>query len=188
MASTAVNTVEKSEFEIVFRQYYEGLCHYANMWMKDMDAAEEVVQNTFVKLWEKREQLSIESSLKSYLYKAVYHASLNEIKHQKVKDKYINMQSKEEPYGELYSESGLKDLEKRIEEAIQKLPEQCRIIFQMSRFRNLKYREIADVLNISVKTVENQMGKALKIMRSNLADYLGIILIVIHILIQSRLW
>lgn len=187
MGNTALNTLDAHEYEIVFRQYYESLCHYANMWMKDMDAAEEIVQNTFVRLWEKKASLKIESSLKSYLYKSVYHAALNEIKHQNVKNKYINMQHSEEPIHEMRSDAQVKDLEQRIDAALQKLPEQCRLIFQMSRFRELKYREIAEVLNISVKTVENQMGKALKIMRTNLSDYLSILLLVLNILLQVSL-
>jgi RNA polymerase sigma-70 factor (ECF subfamily) len=98
------------------------------------------------------------------------------------------MQSSEEPYNEMQSDSQVKILEQRIEKALLNLPEQCRLIFQMSRFRQLKYREIADVLNISVKTVENQMGKALKIMRSNLADYLGILLIILNLLLNNTAW
>jgi RNA polymerase sigma-70 factor (ECF subfamily) len=98
------------------------------------------------------------------------------------------MQSTEEPISEMSSESQVRELERKIEDAIQKLPEQCGIIFRMSRFRQLKYKEIADILGISVKTVENQMGKALKLMRMNLADYLGAILIVIHILIENFPW
>lgn len=98
------------------------------------------------------------------------------------------MHNTEEPYSDMQSASQVKDLEKRIEQALLKLPEQCRLIFQMSRFRQLKYREIADVLNISVKTVENQMGKALKIMRTNLSDYLGILLIVLNFIIEFISW
>ena len=188
MGNTTSYKLDAAEYEIVFRQYYESLCHYANTWMKDMDAAEEIVQNTFVKLWEKKESLNIEISLKSYLYKSVYHASLNEIKHQNVKNKYINMHNNEEPLDNMQSVSQIRDLEHRIDQALQKLPEQCRLVFQMSRFRQLKYREIADVLNISVKTVENQMGKALKIMRSNLADYLGILLLILNLLINHITW
>lgn len=177
----------RAEYEIIFRQYYQSLCFYANTWLKDMDAAEEVVQNTFVKLWEKRESLKPEVSLKAYLYKAVYNASLNEIKHQKVKDKYINMQNQEEPTDHIRQEQSLKDLERRIKESLERLPEQCRLVFQLSRFENLKYREIAEVLNISVKTVENHMGKALRLMRQNLADYLVVTIIIIHHIIH-RSW
>lgn len=188
MGNTALYKLESAEYELVFKQYYEGLCRYANLILKDMDASEEVVQQTFVKLWEKRANLSIETSLKLYLYKSVYNASLNELKHLAVKDKYINMQNSEEKSNEMQNVAQVKELEEKIEKALLKLPEQCRLIFQMSRFRQLKYREIADILNISVKTVENQMGKALKIMRTNLADYLGLVLIVLNILIQLTTW
>ena len=181
-------TASVSSFELIFKEYYEGLCYYANMWLKDMDSAEEVVQAKFDKVWEKDALATVDGSVKSYLYRAVYNASLNEIKHRKVKDKYIHMQSTEEPISEMSSESQVRELERKIEDAIQKLPEQCGIIFRMSRFRQLKYKEIADILGISVKTVENQMGKALKLMRMNLADYLGAILIVIHILIENFPW
>lgn len=170
----------ESEYEFIFRQYYQGLCNYANMFLKDMDNAEEIVQQVFVKLWEKREQTVIEGSVKSYLYKSVYNTSMNELKHRKIKENYLQMQSTNEHIEHPLSESNLKELERNIEKALLNLPEQCRLIFKMSRFEDLKYREIADVLNISPKTVENQMGKALRLMRENLSDYLTIFFIIIH--------
>jgi RNA polymerase sigma-70 factor (ECF subfamily) len=173
---TPFNISRKEDYEWIFRQYYQGLCNYANMWLRDMDNAEEVVQNTFVRLWEKKDGINIDTSVKSYLYKAVYHASLNEIRHKKVKEDYANMQ-KEEQTTEADSRGNARELENKIEKALLTLPEQCRLIFSMSRFEELKYREIATVLNVSVKTVENQMGKALRLMRENLADYLSIILV-----------
>jgi RNA polymerase sigma-70 factor (ECF subfamily) len=188
MGNTALYSLESEEYELLFRQYYESLCHYANMILKDMDAAEEVVQKTFVKLWEKKSNLSIETSIKSYLYKSVYHASLNELKHIAVKNKYISMQNQEEPVNEMQNSANVIELENRIEKALLNLPQQCRLIFQMSRFRHLKYREIADILNISIKTVENQMGKALKLMRTNLADYLSIVLLILHSILQIKSW
>lgn len=170
----------ESEYEFIFRQYYQGLCNYANMFLKDIDNAEEIVQSVFVKLWEKRETLQIEGSVKSYLYKAVYNASMNELKHGKIKENYLQMQARNEQIEHPLSQSNLRELEKNIEKALMNLPEQCRLIFKMSRFEDLKYREIASVLNISPKTVENQMGKALRLMRENLADYLTILFIIIH--------
>lgn len=184
MGTTATGAMETTDFELVFKEYYEGLCHYANMVLKDMDHAEEVVQSTFVRIWEKKALVNIEGSVKSYLYRAVHNSSLNEIKHKKVREKYFEMQKQDEPISEMHSEGQLKELEKRIEEALQRLPEQCGLIFRMSRYRHLKYREIADILGISVKTVENQMGKALKLMRMNLADYLGVILLLFHLIID----
>lgn len=188
MTNTAMKGQEaisaNAEFEIVFRQYYEGLCRYAGLWIKDDDESEEIVQNVFVKLWEKRDGIRIDTSLKAYLYKSVYHASLNFIKHRKVREEYLHMKEKIEEHSEISQEHSLKELEGRIEKALLELPEQCRLIFSMSRFQELKYRDIAEILNISVKTVENQMGKALRLMRMNLADYLNIILIIIHFLIN----
>jgi RNA polymerase sigma-70 factor (family 1) len=188
MSSQELSANTHHDYEVIFRSYYERLCHYANMWLKDMDASEEVVQNTFVKLWEKRDSIKVELSVKSYLYRAVYNASINEIKHQKVKDNYANMHNNHEPSNELHSQSELKELESRIEKALKSLPEQCRLIFQMSRYQDLKYREIADILNISIKTVENQMGKALKMMRMNLSDYLAITIISIQTILEYTIW
>jgi RNA polymerase sigma-70 factor (ECF subfamily) len=176
---TSFKISREEDYEWIFRQYYQNLCNYAHTWLKDMDASEEVVQSVFVRLWEKKELLSIDTSIKSYLYKAVYHASLNEIRHRKIKEQYIHMQKEEEVSGPDIN-SGAKELEGKIEKALLTLPEQCRLIFRMSRFEELKYREIAAVLNISIKTVENQMGKALRLMRENLSDYLTIILVIIH--------
>lgn len=171
----------ENEYELIFRTYYKSLCSYAAVMLKDLDSAEETVQGVFVKLWEKRHQLSLEISVKAYLYKAVYHAALNEIKHRKVKQNYSQMELRNEQVVNPTSSSrSLKELETKIENALQKLPEQCRLIFRMSRFEELKYREIADVLNISVKTVENQMGKALRMMRENLADYLTLFFILFN--------
>jgi RNA polymerase sigma-70 factor (ECF subfamily) len=169
-----------SEFETVFKQYYEGLCCYASMWLKDTDESEEIVQLVFVQLWEKREKIQISTSLKSYLYKSVYHSALNTIKHQKIKEEYLHMKQSQIQENEIQSNQSLKELETRIEKALNTLPEQCKLIFSMSRFEDLKYREIADILNISIKTVENQMGKALKLMRHNLSDFLTILLVIIY--------
>jgi RNA polymerase sigma-70 factor (ECF subfamily) len=188
MSSQELSASTHHDYEVIFRSYYERLCHYANMWLKDMDASEEVVQNTFVKLWEKRDSIQVESSIKSYLYRAVYNASINEIKHQKVKDNYANMHYNQEPSSELHSQSELKELETRIDKALKSLPEQCRLIFQMSRYQELKYREIADILNISIKTVENQMGKALRMMRMNLSDYLAITIIIVQTILEYTIW
>jgi RNA polymerase sigma-70 factor (ECF subfamily) len=150
------------------------------MWLNDPDESEEVVQLVFVKMWEKREKFEINTSLKSYLYKSVYHSALNAIKHQKVKEEYLHMKQSQIQDSEIQSTQSLKELESRIEKALNALPEQCRLIFSMSRFEDLKYREIADILNISIKTVENQMGKALRLMRHNLTDFLTLLIVIIH--------
>jgi RNA polymerase sigma-70 factor, ECF subfamily len=161
-------------FETLFRDYYERLCNYANTFLNDIDEAEELVQNTFVSFWEKREAIEIHTSVKSYLYKIVHNNCLNRIKHEKVKQDYGNDYRYVAPDGFDNATQQLigKELEQEINRAIETLPPQCRQVFKLSRFENLTYAEIAEQLDVSVKTIENHMVKALKIMREELKDYL----------------
>lgn len=175
----AIREGNERVFEETFRKYYQSLCNYANSILKEMDEAEEVVQNLFLSIWEKRSDLEINISLKSYLYRAVHNHCLNRIKHLKVREEYQQYATNfyDASY-ESVSQTVMKnELEQKIEEAIKKLPEQCRLIFRMSRFEELKYHEIAEQLELSPKTVENQIGKALKILRVELAEYLPLIII-----------
>lgn len=176
---TTLKEGNESAFEMLFRTFYQPLCRYAYSFLQDRDEAEEVVQATFINVWDKRSQIDIETSVKSYLYRMVRNACLNFIKHEKVKQQHV---AHEMAFGEPAHEGPQQavvasELEEKIYEAMKALPEQCRIVFQLSRFEELKYSEIADQLGISVKTVENQMGKALKIMREQLKDYLPLFLI-----------
>jgi RNA polymerase sigma-70 factor (ECF subfamily) len=169
----------ENAFEMIFRTYYQPLCRYAYSFLQDKEEAEEVVQASFITVWEKRNTLAIETSLKSYLYRMVRNSCLNVIKHEKVKQQHV---AHELAVSEVASESvahkiQAAELEVKITEAMKTLPEQCRLVFQLSRFEELKYQEIADQLQISVKTVENHMGKALKLMRVQLKDYLPLFLI-----------
>lgn len=138
----------------------------------DPDEAEDLVQQAFVKLWEKRTSLDITWSVKSYLYKMVHNAALNQIRHAKTKEKYHQFNAQPLENAHEMPEDTLPELRQKFQKALQDLPPQCRNIFELSRFEELKYREIAEQLQISVKTVETQMGKALKMMRLHLADYL----------------
>ncbi|HVG14733.1 MAG TPA: RNA polymerase sigma-70 factor [Chitinophagaceae bacterium] len=172
-------TRDEAAFEKVFKTHFKALHAYAFTIIKDEAAAEEVVQNIFLKLWERSENLTIAGSVSSYLYRAVYNESLNHIKHQKVKMAYgqhlsFSMKDATDNAAKRVS---LKELEGRLATALNELPEQCRTIFQLSRFEELRYREIAEQLQISTKTVENQMGKALKILRVKLADFLLVTLL-----------
>ncbi|MDF2192269.1 RNA polymerase sigma-70 factor [Paraflavitalea sp. CAU 1676] len=166
-------------FEDVFKSHFKNLHAYACTIVKDDIMAEEMVQNVFYKIWERKAHLNIQTSLTAYLYRAVYHESLNYIKHLKVKTAYqsyatarMNQQADNAEKKVLLGE-----LEARLRTALQELPEQCRTIFQMSRFEELKYQEIADRLGLSIKTVENQMGKALKLMRLKLIDFLPFLIL-----------
>ncbi|HTM98643.1 MAG TPA: RNA polymerase sigma-70 factor [Pedobacter sp.] len=167
-----------ADFESLFKLHYKALLAYAAVILKDEDDAEEIVQQLFLRFWEKREQLNVQTSLKAYLYKCVYHDSLNYLKHQKVKSKYqdYTQHSMETTHHTAVDRLELTELQQQINLALNELPEQCRTIFQMSRFEELKYREIADQLGLSIKTIENQMGKALRIMRIKLADFLILVL------------
>ena len=179
---SAIQQGDISSFEMLFKTYYAPLCRFAMGFLEDSEEAEEVVQSMFIGFWEKRKKLGIETSLKAYLYQSVRNACLNELKRQKVRKIYASQQESEgEPMSESADRIAMKnELEEKIQVAIQTLPEQCRLIFQMSRFEELKYQEIADQLGLSIKTVENQMGKALKIMREQLKEYLPLIIILMR--------
>ena len=169
-------------FEMLFRTYYQPLCNYAYSFVQDRDEAEEIVQSTFFNIWEKRDNLAIHTGVKPYLYAMVRNASLNVIKHEKIKQQHV---ATEMAMGERSVESvsrtiAATELETRIYQAMDRLPEQCRLVFKLSRFEELKYSEIAEQLSISIKTVENQMGKALRIMRDQLKDYLPILIIIMN--------
>lgn len=168
-------------FEEVFKTHFKNLHGYATTLLKDADDAEEMVQQVFVRLWEKRDNLDIRDSATAYLYRSVYHECLNFLKHQKVKTAYQTFAQHRPANGEMPASAKIQlgELEWHINQALEALPEQCRIIFQMSRFEELKYREIADRLGLSVKTIENQMGKALRIMREKLADFLPLLLLIL---------
>lgn len=169
----------EAAFEQVFKMYFKALHAYASTILKDEMLGEEIVQNIFLKIWERKEQLSIQSSLKAYLYRAVHNESMNVLKHEKIKASYqvyIARAMKNET--DMANKKILSsDLEHKLRKALNELPEQCRTIFQMSRFEELKYQEIADKLGLSIKTIENQMGKALKLLRLKLVDFLPLLLI-----------
>ncbi|SHN36420.1 RNA polymerase sigma-70 factor [Mucilaginibacter sp. OK098] len=166
-------------FERFFKTYYESLQAYAYVMLQDEVVAEEMVQQVFYKLWEKKSLLNIHTSIKAFLYRSVYNECLNYLKHQKHKLAYENhsqyaaAQTYQERTDDLLA---LSELQNRLQKAINELPEQCRNIFYMNRMEELKYREIADQLGLSIKTVEAQISKALKILRKKLVDFIPVII------------
>lgn len=173
------NVLGESDFEVLFRTYFSSLCFFSMKYVSDLDASKEIVHSVFVKLWERRNDLDAGASLKSYLFTSVHNRSLNYIRDRK---KFRVGEVKEEDFKSFESESGqagieYDELELKIIKLIKALPEKCRVIFELSRFENMKYKEIADKLNISIKTVEAQMSKALKIMKEGLKGYLMLLLI-----------
>jgi len=156
-------------FNKAFDLYYSRLCFFADKILHDFDLSRSLVQQVFVDLWIKRSRLHIES-LQSYLYQSVRNASFDVMKHRKIESIYLATLEKEES-GQLTDLIEEAELADRINRAIQNLPEKCREIFVLCRFEELKYAEIADRLNISVKTVEMQVSIALKKLRKELSDY-----------------
>jgi RNA polymerase sigma-70 factor, ECF subfamily len=168
------------DVEQLFKTHFQGLHAYAHIILRDSHLAEEIVQEVFVKLCERASRINIETSLESYLYRSVYNESLNHQKHEKVKARYRTIMSRKQEIAEQEPASGdYPALEARLRLALGELPRQCRTIFQLSRFEELKYREIADRMGISVKTVENQMGKALRILRQKLKGFLLLAILLI---------
>lgn len=175
----------KYKLEKLFNDYYAAVLLYSISIVRDKDDAEDIVQRAFISLWRKIELMNYHLSARAYLYKSVYHASLDLLKHKKVRKRYEDeVKSNTQILHPINSKE--KELHERIESAIDELPGQCRQIFKMSRTDKLRYKEIAATLNISEKTVENQMGKALKILRGTLKDYLPMILLLFNLYYGER--
>ena len=162
-----------NEFETLFKEYYERLCAFGIKYVKNIEQAEEVVQDTFYNIWKNRKTLNIKTSLKSYLYTAVRNNCLQVLRTRSLDIKYENYY-KSHYTNESISpadELNAKELSNVINKALNSLPERCKVIFKMSRYEGLKYHEIAEKLAISIKTVEANMGKALKHFRMHLKEY-----------------
>ncbi len=176
------NTIlSESEFETLFRTYFTSLCFFSMKYVPDLDTSKEIVHSVFINLWERRNEIETGTSLKSYLYTSVYNRSLNYIRDRKkfrigeVKDEDFNFSRNSDIVDGMESQ----ELESKIAMLIDKMPEKCKEIFKLNRFEGLKYQEIADKLEISVKTVEAQMSKALRILREGLKTYLISLLILL---------
>ncbi len=177
-----------AHFEKLFKMHYSQLCSYANLFLNDPDAAEDVVQDLFFKLWKNRDELTINTNIKSYLFRAVRNGCMNVIDHISVSEAYkiVNEEDMKSSEENLVDEAIVSELEQRIKETIDQLPAERRKIFILSRFDGLKYREIADQLKISLKTVENQMYQALRFLRERLADYLPLLLLIFNGLFRDE--
>ncbi len=161
-------------FEFLFRTYFKSLCHFAFKIVKDVTVSEEIVQNLFFHIWDKRKKLELSTSVKAYLFKAVHNNSLKYLRHQKIVFNYeTKIKDNQSPPFELqenFSEIG--EMMHIIQKTLEEVPERTREIFQLNRDEGLKYQEIADKLNISVKTVEAHITSILKLLRTNLKEYM----------------
>jgi RNA polymerase sigma-70 factor, ECF subfamily len=175
----------KASFDAVFKTHYPALCRYAFGITQHLPDAEEIVQNVFIRLWEQSDHLEIQH-LKAYLYRAVYTRSLNYMRDQKKHSVVSEITDQVLQKHQTVSVPGAEaELQQKIKLALNTLPTECRRVFELSRFEELKYREIAEHLQISIKTVEAQMGKALRILRTELSEYLvSVIVFSIHFILS----
>lgn len=169
---TAIRNGSLKDFEKLFKEFYVPLFEYSKSIIKDDAEAEEIIQDLFYNFWKNRESLDIVTSLKSYLFRSVYNNSLQFLKHRQVKLKYEKyMMDKPQRSIEPLDKLKEKELQGLIKKTLEELPDRCQQIFKMNRFEGLKYKEIADELSISIKTVEANITKALKHFRSSLGEY-----------------
>lgn len=156
-------------YHAVFHDYFSVLVAFANKYISDLDLAREIVQVVFVKLFEKRQSLEITTSLKSYLYKMVYNDCMNAIKSKKISfEHYSRYALQMDLLTDFHDVIDQTEKELRIYKALEKLPPQCKLIIQQSRLEGRKNKEIAEELNISIRTVETQISKALKLLREGI--------------------
>lgn len=174
MEKETIQKLNTKNFEKLFKKYFSTLCYFAQKYISDVETAKEIVHDVFINLWNKRESIDLEKSVKSYLFTSVHNRCLNYIRDNKKFDHNIEQLENlhERMDWESFDSLVQMELENKINKTIELLPDRCREIFVLSRFDNLKYSEIAEKLEISIKTVETQMSKALKILRENLKEYL----------------
>ena len=179
---------DKEAFKFFFEKYYTDLCNLMNFYLHNPEISEEIVQDIFVYFWEKKENIEIKSSVKSYLIKASKNKGLNYFRNEKIR---LNIQEKlvkinGNYFDELPENSfDAQQLRELIDKSVNSLPPKCREIFILAKKKELSYKDIAKKLGISVKTVENQMGKALKILREILRPYYNEIFALFLILVFS---
>lgn len=179
--------MDDATFEIFFKEHFSPLCAWCQYKFGfELDVAREAVNSGFIKLWENRHSLSEGRSGKAYLYTIVTNISLDMIRHEKIKKKYalfVSRNTSDVTNYEAFNKHDLKQLEADIDKAISELPEQMQRIFELSRYEGLKYSEIATKLNISIKTVETQMSRALAKLRQQLAHYITALITVVFLLL-----
>lgn len=176
-----VKSGNEEAFKAIFDQYYDGMCLYAESIIRNHQVSEEIVEDIFIYLWSNIGEMPILTSLKSYLYRSVHNNCLKFIEKEKSRNKHFEVADYlwEDadilfPFNEDIPLSGIiiKEIETKAEEVLQSLPDQCREIYILNRFKNLTYSQIAEKLDISVSTVKTQMGRAFQKFRENLKEYL----------------
>ena len=183
MSEAQNHILDKAQFEELFRNHFSYLCNFARQYVGDADAAQDICQKVFIRLWERRADMDVTKSIKSYLFTAVKNRSLNYIRdHKKYRSRLLDVDCGEVEVG-MEDDDWLaaEELQSRINTILAGLPPKCRRVFEMSRFEDKKYREIAAELDISQKTVEAHMSKAMKVFRQSLAPYLTLIVFLFYV-------
>ncbi len=170
-----VNIIERlrkepeSTLKWMYDNYYSYVCGVVYRMVNDGTTAEDIAQEVFFQIWKNREKIELSIGFKPYIRRAVVNRTLNHIRSRKMKfeDEESALEVSSEKYGTV-EKMEADELRKSIFECIETLPEKCRIVFGLSRFENLSYKEISEKLNISKKTVENQISKALKHLRASI--------------------
>lgn len=164
--------LDKAHYEQLFKENYQYLVNFARQYVGDDNSCEDIVQKVFIRLWEKRANIETGQGIKSYLFTAVRNRSLNYLRDtKKYRSELLDINCAEVDTGFEADHFAIVELEDKIAEALASLPEKCRLVFEMSRYQEMKYREIAEELHISTKTVEAHMSKALKALKKHLEGY-----------------
>jgi RNA polymerase sigma-70 factor (ECF subfamily) len=166
-----LSQLDKIQFKEIFDQYFNALSNFAYTYVKDTKAAEDIVQDVFVKFWMKRKGIDLDGNVKSFLFQSTKNRAIEIIRRNTRNEGMVAAKTHEAQNQITNPEEVDKSmLKEKIFASIRQLPPKCQQIFKMSKLSGLTYREIADELDISVKTVENQIGRALKILRENLKN------------------
>lgn len=172
------NSLNQQIFEDFFRDYFKPLVNFANKFLNNIDDSKEIVHDVFINLWEKRNSIDVKNSVKSYLYTSVNNRCLNFIRDNKKFNSNIQLDNIDAVISPTDALTEL-EIQSIIDKTLNSLSPKVKRVFELSRYKNMKYKEIAEKLNISQKTVESHISAALKALRINLKDYLMVFILII---------
>lgn len=170
---------DQDAFRVLFLQFFSPLCVFANRYVEDKETCEDIVQDTFMRIWEKRKGIFITSSFRNFIVTSVRNSCIDYLRKQDLENNWVQWRidvDSEENNGDIYT---LRELQSILKEALSKVPENIRTTFEMNRFEGKKYAEIAELKQISVKTVESHICKVLKYLRTELKDFLPLLLLIL---------
>ena len=184
-----LKTGDPKAFEILFSNWFEPLVNFSVQYIRDPEVARNIVQTIFMKVWEKRQLINEELNIKSYLFTATKNDCLSYLRHLRIENRYFETTTAQLSDYQLNYEAleqlsfdpvDLENIDRIIRDTVRQLPERCREVFIMSRYEDMRNKEIAEKLNISVKAVEANISRALKALRENLRDYLPVLIAILH--------